>query len=118
VRWRESALALNRDPELENISGSGLCFCLKDGEAPPVGAELEVRMSLRDYMFQTTAWRPAAEAAWCGTTPSAVWRWSSPTSCSSPPMGSAACLSTPAVPAMATGMATDTAPTCTSPRPS
>lgn len=54
VRWRESALALNRDPELENISGSGLCFCLKDGEAPPVGAELEVRMSLRDYMFQTT----------------------------------------------------------------
>ncbi|HXE75775.1 MAG TPA: PilZ domain-containing protein [Candidatus Xenobia bacterium] len=54
VRWRERVLALNRDPERENISGSGLCFCLKDGETPPVGAELEVRMSLRDYMFQTT----------------------------------------------------------------
>ena len=54
VRWRDRALALNRDSERENISGSGLCFCLKEGEPPPLGAELEVRMSLRDYMFQST----------------------------------------------------------------
>jgi hypothetical protein len=51
VSWKGRALALTRQPELENISGSGLCVCLGEGEMPPVGGTVEVKLPLRGGLF-------------------------------------------------------------------
>jgi len=51
VSWKGQALELTRQPELENISGSGLCICLGGVETPPVGAAVEVRLPLRGGLF-------------------------------------------------------------------
>jgi hypothetical protein len=51
VSWKGRPLALTRQPELENISGSGLCVCLGEGDAPPVGGTVEVKLPLRAGLF-------------------------------------------------------------------
>ncbi len=51
VTWKGQPLELTRQPELENISGSGLCICLGGGETPPVGASVEVKLPLRGGLF-------------------------------------------------------------------
>ena len=51
VSWKGRELALTRQPELENISGSGLCICLAEGETPPIGAAVEVKLPLRGGLF-------------------------------------------------------------------